>query len=327
MSWSLPEPALAAAVDIPVLPRGFAAEPKWDGYRALISRGEHAIDLRSRRGTALALAFPEIASRGADLPPGTVLDGELVIWENDRLAFDRLQHRMNRKPATVAQLVRIAPAHFVAFDVMRLRGEDLTGRPYTERRAALEALFADEQLGPPWTLCPSTTDPAVAEGWLEWGAVGLEGLVFKRLTERYPAGRRACRIPTLHQWARASTEAIVGAVTGALHRPASVLLGRLDDAGRLHYAGRTVQLSRQASEQLGALLAPAPAGHPWQGWTFSAAWGSREKLDVTLVSPSQVVEVSADVALDNSGRWRHPVRLLRDRADMAPGDVPRAGKA
>ncbi|WP_329458083.1 hypothetical protein [Streptomyces sp. NBC_01497] len=114
-------------------------------------------------------------------------------------------------------------------------------------------------------------------------------------------------------------------MTGALHRPAFVLLGRLDDADRLQYAGRNMQLARQAGEHLGALLAPAPAGSPSQRWTFSAAWGSREKLDVRLVSMSHVVEVRADVAFDSSGRWRHLVRLLRVRADMAPGDVPRAG--
>lgn len=305
-----------------MLPRGWAVEPKWDGYRTLISRGEHAVDLRSRRGTALALAFPEIASRGTDLPPGTALDGELVIWENDRLAFERLQQRMNRKPTTVAQMVRLTPAHFVAFDVLRLRGEDLTGRPYTERRAALERLFADEQLGPPWTLCPSTTDPAVAEGWLEWGSVGLEGLVFKRLSERYPAGRRAWR----KYRARASTEAIVGAVTGRLRRPFAVLLGRLDAAGRLQYAGRTVPLSAATAGQLAPLLAAAAAVHPWTGWTFAAGWGIRETLDVTLVDPTVVVEVSADVALDAAGRWRHPVRLLRARGDMAVGDVPQFGE-
>ncbi|MGQ4513718.1 ATP-dependent DNA ligase [Streptomyces sp. DW26H14] len=323
MSWTLPEPALAATVDSAVLPRGFAAEPKWDGYRALLDRGEHATIFRSRRGTSLALAFPEVAARGADLPPGTALDGELVIWENDRLAFERLQHRMNRRAATVAQMARATPAHFVVFDLLRLRGDDFTGRPYTERRAALESLFADEGLGPPWTLCPSTTDPAVAESWLEWGSVGLEGLVFKRLSERYPAGRRAWR----KYRARASTEAIVGAVTGRMRRPSSVLLGRLDVGGYLRYAGRTVPLAAQAAERLAPLLAPPAGGHPWTGWSFSAGWGTRETLDVTLVDPAVVVEVSADVALDAAGRWRHPVRLLRTRADMALGDVAQFGEA
>ncbi|MFF2191115.1 hypothetical protein [Streptomyces sp. NPDC058155] len=44
-----------------------------------------------------------------------------------------------------------------------------------------------------------------------------------------------------------------------------------------------------------------------------------------LVDPDLVAEVSADVSLDPAGRWRHPVRLLRARPDMAPGDVPPFG--
>ncbi|MEU7062035.1 ATP-dependent DNA ligase [Streptomyces sp. NPDC046197] len=59
------------------------------------------------------------------------------------------------------------------------------------------------------------------------------------------------------------------------------------------------------------------------GWSFSAGWGSRETLDVTLVEPELVVEVGVDVARDASGRWRHPARLHRARPDLSPTDVPR----
>jgi ATP-dependent DNA ligase len=320
VTWALPDPALAAAVESPDLPKGFAAEPKWDGYRALIHRQDDRVVIRSRRGTNLAPAFPDIEAAAQALPPGTALDGELIVWENDRLAFDRLQGRLNRRPATVARLVRAAPAHFVAFDLLHQDG-DLTGRPYTERREKLELLFVDHELRPPWTLCPSTTDPVLARDWLDWGSVGLEGLVFKRLTERYPAGRRSWR----KYRSRESTEAVVGGVTGTMGRPSSALLGRLDDRGRLQYAGRTVPLTPALREQVASLLAPAPAGHPWRGWSFSAGWGTRDQLDVTLVSPTRVVEVAADVSLDAAGRWRHPVRVLRIRADMAPADVPQFG--
>jgi ATP-dependent DNA ligase len=319
VSWSLPDPALTAAVDCPDLPANFAAEPKWDGYRALVHSGDAAAILRSRRGTSLTLAFPDITAAAASLPPGTALDGEIVIWRDGRLAFDWLQERMNRRAPTVAQQVRSAPAHFVAFDVLRLRGTDLTGSLYTERRVALEQLLSG--LGPPWTLCPSTTDPATARGWLKWASVGMEGLVFKCLTEAYPSGRRSWR----KYRSRSSTEVIVGAVTGTVSRPSTVLLGRFDAEGRLQYAGRTVPLSHAACEQLGPLLASAPAGHPWEGWSFSASWGARDKLDAKLVNPVIVAEVSADVAFDAAGRWRHPVRFLRGRTDMAISDVPRFG--
>ncbi|MFE9404857.1 hypothetical protein ACFYNY_24385 [Streptomyces sp. NPDC006530] len=66
---------------------------------------------------------------------------------------------------TKAELLRISYA--VAF-VLVHAGADLTGWPYERRRAALEALFADHGLAAPLTLCPATTDTAVAAQWLEW---------------------------------------------------------------------------------------------------------------------------------------------------------------
>ncbi|MFE4862361.1 hypothetical protein [Streptomyces sp. NPDC056670] len=90
------------------------------------------------------------------------LDGEVVIWESDRLTFERLQQRLARRGAGAAEGSRLWPAHYVAFDLVHA-GADLTGWPYERRRSALKALFADYRLAAPLTLCPSTTDPTVAE--------------------------------------------------------------------------------------------------------------------------------------------------------------------
>ncbi|MGW7528477.1 hypothetical protein [Streptomyces sp. NPDC054783] len=114
----------------------------------------------------------------------------------------------------------------MVYDLLHAGGS-LTGWPYERRRAALEALFADHGLKAPPTLCPSTTDPAAARGWLEWTAAGVEGLCFKRLDEPYRP---------VHSWrkhkVRVTTESIIGAVTGAVAAPRTVLLGRYDAAGR-----------------------------------------------------------------------------------------------
>ncbi|MFJ1975316.1 hypothetical protein ACIO93_42615 [Streptomyces sp. NPDC087903] len=117
---------------------------------------------------------------------------------------------------------------------------------------------------------------------------------------------------------RETTEAVVGAVTGTLTAPRTLLLGRYDDTGLLQYTGRTATLTQTASSAVGVLLAPAQRGHPWAGWSFSAGWGSREKLDVTLVNPKLMVEVGIDVARDAAGRWRHPARFHRARPDLTP---------
>ncbi|MCX5355615.1 ATP-dependent DNA ligase [Streptomyces mirabilis] len=320
MEWRLPETMLAKAVD--ELPSGdFAYEAKWDGFRAILSHDPHgAVEIRSRQRTLLNNGFPEIVQAAArDLPP-VILDGEVVIWHEDRLAFERLLRRLNRRPAAVAAEVRSSPAHFVAFDILRQGddGTDLTRLPYLERRARLEALFTEHALAPPWTLCPMTLERDQALSWMqEWAKAGIEGIVAKRLSDTYRGGVRGWqKIRVRH-----TSEAIVGAVTGRIHAPSTLLLGRLDTSGRLHFVGRTTPLNRTLSRTIGSLLRPSTDQHPWTGRTFSAGWGTKDTLDTTLAEPEMVVEVSADISLDASGRWRHPVRLERARPDLTAADV------
>jgi hypothetical protein len=208
---------LTVPVDSPTLPAGWAAEPKWDGYRAQLAvhRGGRVL-LRSRQGTDMTGSFPEIRSAAlAQLPADTGLVGELVVWEAGRLAFERLQQRLARRGKGASEAAGKWPAHYVAFDLLHQGESDLTGWPYRQRRAALEALFAERGLAGPLTLCPSTTDPTVAQQWLQWTAAGLEGLCFKRLDEPYRPVRswRKYKI-------RVTTEAIVGAVPARWPRPA-----------------------------------------------------------------------------------------------------------
>ncbi|MGV9937829.1 ATP-dependent DNA ligase [Streptomyces olivaceoviridis] len=155
-----------------------------------------------------------------------------MVWESGRLAFERLQRRLARRGTGAVEAARQWPAHYVIFDLVHAGG-DVTGWPYQRRRAALESLFADRRLEAPLTLCPSTTDPATARGWLEWTAAGLEGLCFKRLDEPYVRGARSWRKYKV----RATTEAVVGAVTGSLAAPRTVLFGRYDAAGRCSTPG------------------------------------------------------------------------------------------
>ncbi|MET7903888.1 ATP-dependent DNA ligase [Streptomyces sp. NPDC005355] len=321
MTWSLPEPMLTVAVDSPAVPAGWAAEPKWDGYRAQLAvHADGRVLLRSRQGTDMTASFPEIrAAPLAQLPADTGLDGELVVWEADRLAFERLQQRLARRGAGAADAARQWPAHYVAFDLLRLSRTDTTSWPYRRRRATLESVFAARRLSAPWALCPSTTEADVVREWLTWASVGMEGVVFKRLDDVYR--------PSVRGWqkykVRETSEAIVGAITGSLAVPRTLQLGRYDDGGRLQYVGRTTALARAAGAAVAGLLARGRRGHPWTAWSFSAGWGSQEKLDVTLVETELVVEVGVDVARDASGRWRHPARWHRARPDLSPADVPR----
>jgi hypothetical protein len=122
--------------------------------------------VRSRNGSDLARAFPEIEEAVRLLPDDTAVDCELIVWEACRLAFERLQQHLHHRSAGAAHTAVEFPAHLVAFGLLRLCGQDLTGHPFSERYAALEALFLWEDLSAPWSLCPTTTDPAqAAAGW------------------------------------------------------------------------------------------------------------------------------------------------------------------
>ncbi|MER5509366.1 ATP-dependent DNA ligase [Streptomyces sp. NPDC002766] len=322
MTWTLPEPMLTTPTPRPDLPPGWAGQPKWDGFRALLSIDTDRVVLRSRRGTDMTPAFPEIVAGAAQLPDQTALDGELVVWSHGRLAFDRLQNRLRHRGAGAARAADEYPAHFVAFDLLRLSGTPTTSWPFHRRRDVLEQLFPARRLAAPWTLCPSTTNPDVVREWLTWTAVGMEGVVFKRLDSVYSPGTRGW----LKYKPRETTEAIVGAVTGPLTAPRTLLLGRHDSAGRLQYIGRTTTLTAAAGTALAPLISPANSTHPWRGWSFTAGWGSKETLHVTLVEPELVVEVGVDVARDAAGRLRHPARFHRVRAELHPLQVPKFGE-
>ncbi|MFJ3913882.1 hypothetical protein [Streptomyces vinaceus] len=128
---------------------------------------------------------------------------------------------------------------------------------------------------------------------------------------------------------RDTTEAVIGAITGTLTRPQLLILGRHDQDSRLRAVGRTVPLRPEASRQVGEHLAAAGPGHLWTGVRFAAPWGSRDPLDVVLVRPELVAEISVDRAIDHGGVFRHPLRFQRLRLDETVDDIWRfrAGSA
>ncbi|MFJ9201106.1 ATP-dependent DNA ligase [Streptomyces flaveolus] len=162
-----------------------------------------------------------------------VLDGELVVATEGRLGFGQLQQRARHRGAGAWQAARTAPAHLIVFDVLDTADGPLLDEPYQARRARLEALFAGAVPTAPFVLCPATTDRAMAEDWLDpaWGAAGIDCVVVKGLSQRYQPGRRGW----LMVRARASAEAVVASVTGRVTAPATLLLGRCDQTGRLRF--------------------------------------------------------------------------------------------
>ncbi|MFE5724964.1 ATP-dependent DNA ligase [Streptomyces erythrochromogenes] len=321
------EPMLAQAVESvpgPGVLGELAFEQKFDGYRALLFTPTTAgkLVLQTRRGRQIQDRFPDLVAAVGQLPDGLVLDGELLTWDTatGRLSFEGLQRRTAARGPTARELAAALPAYFIAFDVLQQDDTELLHHPYRQRRLRLEALFTARRLTAPWTLCPMTTDLLKAEQWLEsWTQIpGLEGLVVKAMNQPYRPGHRG--------WyklrRRDTTEAIIGAITGTLIRPQLLLLGRRDSHGILHPTGRTAPLRPEAARLVAENLTAADPTHPWSGMRFASTWGSRDTLDVTLVHPERVAEISADTAIDRGGVHRHPVRFKRLRLDITAEEVP-----
>ncbi|MFJ5811305.1 ATP-dependent DNA ligase [Streptomyces sp. NPDC093093] len=277
---------------------------------------------QTRRGSLIQDRFPDLVADAIEqLPHGLVLDGELLVWDptEGRLSFEALQRRAAARARGAAALAARTPAYLIVFDLLQADGIELLSLPYRERRRRLEVLFTARGLRAPWTLCPMTTDLAKAREWLKsWTDVsGVEGILINNMNQRY--------LPNHRGWTkirrRDTIEAIIGGVTGTLARPQLLILGRHDTAGRLRTAPLRPDQARQVAERLTA----ASPGHPWAGARFSAAWGSRDILDVVLVDPGVVAEISADTAVDHGGVHRHPVRFRRLRVDVTAEDVPLFG--
>jgi ATP-dependent DNA ligase len=302
------------------LPGGCLYEPKWDGYRLVVVRTGGSTRVWSKQGRDLTDRFPDVvAAAVAQVPAGTVLDGEVVIWNGSRLDFGLLQQRMVTPAGRIAALAAAHPASYVAFDLLAAGGTDLRAWTLTRRRAALTDLAA--RWAPPLQLSPATTDPAEARTWFhDYRPAGVEGLVAKGAGTRYAPGRR--------EWLKVksweTTEVIAGGVIGPIERPSQLVAGRYRD-GELVVVGRTSPLSPRQSAELAAVLTPADGDHPWPERIGTGRFGGgRLSVVLTRVDPAVVAEVSADAALQ-AGVFRHPLRVVRVRPDLVPADLPPVG--
>lgn len=298
------------------LPTGpdWAYEFKWDGVRALMNITGGTIRISSRLGNEVTVAYPELAGLGADIDDALV-DGEIVAFVDNRPSFGQLQLRMHvRSARQAAALSAEAPVSFIAFDLLRLYGVDLTARPLSDRRATLERLAADH---PQWTVSPSFDDGAATEAAAR--AHGLEGVVAKRLTSRYHFGYRTGDWVKV-KFTRSGEFVVVGWEADALDGSAtlsSLLLGYY--AGdELHFAGKvgsglsgreSAQLKRRLRRRSAPAVTPVPPPSPGR----VATW----------VEPDVVVEVTYSHWAED-GRLRHPV-FMRVRDDKQAREVVRDG--
>ncbi|MGN6751692.1 MAG: non-homologous end-joining DNA ligase [Intrasporangium sp.] len=308
------------ATSTTVVPEGdsWVHEVKWDGMRVLADVSEGRLRLFSRTERDVTVAFPELAGLGdeyADL----LLDGEIVVLDGGVPSFAGMAERFHVADARKARrLAEARPATYMAFDLLRLYGVDLTRRPWTERRATLERLELD---GPRWQTPPVFTDGEVL--FEATRAQGLEGIVSKRTDSTYRGGVRSpdwLKLPH-----RATTSVVIGgwrpeSTSPSAGRLGAVLVGVPGVEG-LHFVGRVgAGLAGRAGLALLERLRPLEA----PGAPFAEEVPVEDAVDAVWVRPVLVADVES-LGFSSGGRLRQPswkgVRDDHTPHDHAPHDM------
>jgi len=323
-------PMLAKPVD--GIPSGdYIFEPKWDGFRTIVFRDGDEVEFGSRNERPMTRYFPELVDAAlASLPERCVIDGEIVLpdWESGRLDFEALQLRLHPAASRVRLLAAQTPADFVAFDLLALGGTDYTGRPFAERRAALEDAMSAAR--PPMHLTPATTERAVAERWFtQFEGAGLDGLIAKSPDGPYEPDKRVM-LKIKHE--RTADCVVAG------YRPhktgddaiGSLLLGLYRDSGELASIGVIGAFPMEVRRSLRVELDPLVTtfdGHPWD-WAKQdygtrtprsseySRWNVGKDLSFVPLRPERVVEVRYDHM--EGPRLRHTAQFVRWRPDREP---------
>lgn len=235
-------------------------EVKWDGTRALAFVEAGALRLRNRRARDILTTYPEIGSL-AELPSGTLLDGEIVVFEGEQPSFEGMLRREQARTAErAAALSRETPAVLIAFDCLYAQGQPLLAQPLAARLQALAHVAAARDLP-----ALQRSEPVVGQGLAMFDAIRrqrLEGMVAKRLDAAYRPGQRSDawrKIKELHRMVCA----ILGWLDDGEGALRSLVIATAEAHGTLEIVGRVGSgLTESAREQLCTELRAIPRTEP-----------------------------------------------------------------
>ncbi|WP_346272614.1 ATP-dependent DNA ligase [Pseudonocardia sp.] len=327
----MPPVAPMLAKPVKDIPEGQLYEPKWDGFRSIVFRDGAEVEIGSRNERPMTRYFPEVVEAVlANFPERAVIDGEIVVADTARntLDFEALQQRIHPALSRVTMLSEKTPASFIAFDVLALGDDDLTGRPFAERRALLQQALA--KAAPPVHVTPLTRDVETARRWFSlFEGAGLDGLIAKSPDVVYEPDRRVmskikhertCDCVVAGYRVHKSGPDVIG----------SLLLGLHDERGVLNSVGVVGAFPMERRRELFAELQPLVTGfegHPWN-WAAheqgertprkneTSRWNAGKDLSFTPLRPERVVEVRYDYM--EGVRFRHTAQFVRWRPDRDP---------
>lgn len=321
------DPMLAKAVkDVPAadsVEGGYSYEPKWDGFRCIVRKDGDDVELVSRGKKPLTRYFPELVEAIREhLPGSAVVDGEVVVRSGEpgaqRLDWEALGQRIHPAQSRITKLSQETPAEFIAFDLLAVGDEDVTGSPFAERRERLETLFAGMAKGAPLHLTRVTRDADEAGDWFtRFEGAGLDGVVAKALASPYSPGKRTM-LKIKH---KRTAEAVV---TGyRVHKSGqgvgSLLLGLFHEGQLFNVGGIAAFTAKRRLElvdELEPLVRRDEDGNVEHAETDRSRFSSGKDVSFVPLRPERVVEVAFDQL--EGWRFRHTVQFLRWRPDRDP---------
>jgi len=298
---------------------GFSYEPKWDGFRAIVSIADGVVEIGSRGSKPLTRYFPELVEALARLlPDGCVVDGEIVLATGpegaQRLDWDLLSQRIHPAASRVRTLSAETPAMLVAFDLLAVGGRSLLEEPYSARRTALADLL--DGVPHPLHLGRTTSDEALARDWLDrFEGAGLDGVIAKPLGAPYAPGKRTMLKVKHHR----TVDVVAIGYREHTSKPGvgSLLLGLFDSDGELRQVGGASAFTDARRLELVEELADAverdEAGEPVRGDGERSRFSSGRDTSFVRLRPIRVLEVRYDQR--EGDRFRHTVQFERWRPD------------
>ena len=282
---------LATLVD--AVPSGdrWLHEMKYDGYRLLVAVGGSTARAYTRSGLDWSDKFADIAQEAARLGVRSALiDGEAVVMDEDRRSsFQALQGALKGAPASI---------DFVAFDLLALDGEDLTGLPLTERKAKLRQILLEGSHRIRYSEHIEGNGEKLLHKFCD---AGLEGVISKKADGRYIGSRSGGWLKT--KCIKRQEFVIVGWTPSDKSRAFRSLILGVHDGRELRYAGKVgTGFSNDEIMRLMETMQPLEQAEP----TVKAP--RAEVRGAHWLQPRLVAEI-AYTEMTNEGTLRHPSYL------------------
>jgi ATP-dependent DNA ligase len=317
------QPMEARSVDAIPTGQKWQYEPKWDGFRCLLTRDANAVSMRSKSDRDLSRYFPEIIAAALALRKKSfVLDGEIVVPVSSHFSFDDLLQRIHPAMSRVKKLAQETPAVYLAFDLLRSGTREVAAEPLARRRSRLEDFaaryFSNENL---FHLSPASRKLEDAQRWLTLAGSGSDGVIAKRIDLPYQGGNRE-GMQKIKRYR--SADCVIGGFRYGENRQkgrklvGSLLLGLYGAGGLLHHVGFSSGIKARDKTALTDKLEAVRQDRSFTGNTPGgpSRWSTKRSPEWQPVNPRYVVEVSYDHFAD--GRFRHGTSILRWRPDKKP---------